>query len=495
MRKSPLHRRAILLVVFIAAGVVGTLAHKSESASLTSTSVTLGNSRISFRGQLGAGNTVGTSQVIIENANASPNTVGLVQGDILQIGSIATTTYNNYTISDVISSSTLAISSALGAGDADANDDVIIPQPSVLTVRFTTASAVNDGTMRVLIPAVATDADSSDGAPDQDAWDLNDIVAADVTCPTGVTNYTFGTPVVTPSVLIGSNSYHVIECPYTGTGSVGAAFQSGAAVMTIGDATDVTEQIINPAPTSGHTAGNADTYRLLVQNLDSGDAVVDSTTVSVGVIEAVRITASVAPQLTFTITGIASSDTSCGAQNTTNVTTTATTVPLGELAISSFVEAAQNLLVSTNASNGYVVTALANDQLGKDGEVCTGDPTANPDCIPDSPGDGAVMGPTTIDQWSLTATKGFAYTIHNNDAGSVPFQHSTATGGCTGNATNECYRQFADGENAQAPATIFSHTTVADSQDIDLCYRAIISASQAAGNYENYVTYTATATF
>jgi hypothetical protein len=173
-------------------------------------------------------------------------------------------------------------------------------------------------------------------------------------------------------------------------------------------------------------------------------------------------------------------------------------VPFGELAIDGFTNAAQALSVSTNAVNGYAVTALASDQLGRNGAACAGDPTlaTNPNCIQDSRGDNSAMSHTAIDKWDSTNTKGFGYSLHNVNSVSnmtPAFQYSTTTGNCSG--ATYCAKQFADSEDSQAAQTIFSATTVADNHNLYVCYRAVINASQAAGFYENYVTYTATATF
>jgi len=137
------------------------------------------------------------------------------------------------------------------------------------------------------------------------------------------------------------------------------------------------------------------------------------------------------------------------------------------------------------------VTAVESDQMGLAGATCAGDNTSGT-CIPDSVGDNTTMNHSTIDEWNTTAAKGFGYSIENADAGTVPFEYTTATGSCTG---TYCARQFADAEDSQLPQEIFGNTTVADTQNIDVCYRAVISSIQSAGEYENYVTYTATATF
>jgi hypothetical protein len=482
MNKVKYKKIIVLSTFLVAVAIAGRWAQNSESASLTSVSVTVSNPRPSFRGKLAAGNTVGTSQVIITTSGSPSTTTSQLQtDDVLRIGTAGT--MDAYTITNVVSNTMVNITPVLGAGDADAGDDVISTQSAIHTVRFTTANAIANGGFRILVPAHTSAANANDGLPDQGFFDFG-TSAPVVTCPTDITGYDFvaGTATASAVTLSGTN-YHAYECRYSGNGAIGTAFNGTTnGAITING-------IINPAPAVGHTTGTADSYRIVVQHLNNTYSAVDSTTVAIGVIEAVRVTASVAPQITFSIAGVSSGVSACGV--TTDVTTTAAAVPLGELSIASFTDAAQTLTVSTNATNGYAVTAIASDQLGLDGVTCTGDSTAA-NCIRDSIGDAGTMSHTLTNEWNTTTVKGFGYSLDNDDAGTIAFEHSTVGGACTG---TYCAKQFADAENAQVPQQIFGNTTVADSQNINVCYRAIISNVQAAGSYENYVTYTATATF
>lgn len=479
-------RKLLGLALFFVAVLVGGAYQQSQSASLTNVSVTVSNSRLSFVGALDSGNAAGSSQVIIDTTPGDwPSTTSayLMTGDVLSIGDAGT--MSNYTATSFVSDGQLNVTPVLGTGDVEAGDAVISTQSAVHTVRFTTANAVTDGSFRILVPSRANDAHAADGMPDADAFDFGNS-APTVTCPTNLTGYTFGAATaVASTVTISGQDYHAYTCPYTGAGAIGTAFDG-----TTNDAITI-DDIINPAPVADHFLGLADSYRIIVQHRNNGGTVVDSTTVSVGIIEAVRVTATVSPQITFQISGIASSTTACGIA--TDVSTTALAVPLGELSISSFVNAAQSLAVSTNASNGYVVTAIANDQLGRNGGACTGDNTGG-NCIPDSIGDTSTMTHATPDEWVTTSVKGFGFSLDNaNGTGMTPaFEYDSTAGGCDGAF---CAKQFADAENSQAPQSIFSSSTVADLHNTYVCYQAIISSTQAAGEYENHITYTATATF
>jgi len=455
-----------------------------KSANMTSVSVTLANSRPSFKGALAAGNTAGSSQVIINTtAGAWPSTSSaqLAEGDVILVGEAQS--LGTYTVTSVVNDSTINVTPVLASGDADTGDDVVATSSGSLTVRLTTANAIANGAFRILIPAETNNTTAADGIADGGFFDFG-TVAPTVTCPADITGYDFVSGTASASAItVGGVDYHSYECSYSGTGAIGTAFDGSS------NGYFVVSNIINPAPKkASHSVGYADTYRPIIQHLNSSYSVMDSTTVSIGVVESVRVTAEVAPQITFRIIGLNNGTSACGVS--TSVSTTPASVPLGELSIDSFTNAAQALSVSTNAVNGYTVTATANDQMGKDGIACAGaDGSGLANCIPDATGNSDAMTNAVSDEWTSTTKKGFAYSLHDANA--------TTTEAFAYNESSRTFsaRQFADAAAAETPKTIFSDTTVADNDNLYVCYRAIISATQAAGNYENYLTYTATATF
>ncbi len=456
-----------------------------HSASLTTVSVTSSNPRLSFRGALTSGNTVGSSLVTINTtpgAYPSTSSAQLVEGDVVRIGEAGS--LGSYTVASASSVSTFTTTTVLASGDTESGDDVISSASAALTVRFTTANAVANGRFRILIPALTDNGASADGIPDGGFFDFG-TAAPTVTCPANATAvYDFVTGVATASTItINSVDYHSYECAYSGTGAVGTAFNG-----TTNDAFTISS-VINPAPKTGHTTGTADSYNVIIQHSNSSFAVQDTTTAGIGVIEAVRVTATVPAQITFQILGLATGTSACGV--TTDVTTTATGVPFGEVSISAFTDAAQGMTVTTNAVNGFAVTALENDQLGLNGAACTGDPTitGNTSCIADSRGDAGTMSDTVSNEWVTTSNKGFAYALQD--------VNSSTTEAFAYNESSRAFssRQFADAENSGTAQTIFSATGPADNQNLYVCYRIIPGTTTAAGNYENFVTYNATATF
>lgn len=501
MKRNLLKKKTTIIVLagLLLAGAALT-ANQSQADSLTSVSVTLSNPRLSFRGALAAGNTEASSIIIIDTDTGdypSTSSAQLVQGDVLRIGE--TSSLGSYTVASTSSLSTISLTTGLADNDEDAGDDVISSQSATQTVRFTTANAIANGRFRILVPALADDGASADGIPDGGFFDMT-AAGPTVTCPSNatttydfysVTNGNDGDATASAQTIDGVD-YHVFECAYSGTGAVGTAFDAST-----NDAI-VINSLINPAPKTNHTTGVADSHNIIVQHLSSGLVVTDKTAVGIGVIEAVKVTASVPAQITFKIIGVASGASACGI--TTDVLTTAASVPFGSLPLDAFVNAAQTLSVSTNAINGYSVTAIANDQLGRNGGECTGDPTAagEPNCLPDSKGDGTNMSHTAFDKWDSNATKGFAYSLHDSNTSiengnAEDFNYNDGTGVCAG--ASFCAKQFADTEGGQSATEIFGSNTVADNENLFVCYRVIPSTITAAGDYENTITYTATATF
>ncbi len=450
---------------------------KLDSANLTAAKDTLSTSRLSYYNSLNGAHTAGTT-IIKVNTSGMPSvsTANLFTGDSVWIGDAGTG--STYTVDDIIDTDEFQITAALGSGDNDSGDLVIASRSATHTLAFTTATAIPNGLIRVLIPSGANGV--NDGIPNHDGFDFNSIVAGDLTGPSsgGVTSWESPTATVSGGTGCSAGN-HCFEARYNGTNSVNAAL-----TFAIGDggATD----LINPTPATGHTAGTADTYTVTIQHrgaMTDQYPLLDQTTIKIAVIESVRVTATVDPTITFTIAGVSSGATSCGVS--TDVTTTATGVPFGTMALNTFKTLAQTLTVSTNASSGYAVTTLENDQLGKDGSTSP--------FIADSTGDGS-MTHTTQDDWNTATNNGFGYSIDNDDAATPAFQYSDTSGGsCATGAF--CAKQFAATADTEAAQTIFSSTTVANAENADVCYRLSIGATQAAGDYENNITYTATATF
>lgn len=108
-----------------------------------------------------------------------------------------------------------------------------------------------------------------------------------------------------------------------------------------------TNQITNPA---------AGSYEITValENSDGGGT-------RVAIVPIVTVSASVDTIFNFTVTGVGTGQTVNG--DTTTVAASTTTVPFGTLVADTPATAAQDLTVSTNAANGFVVTVQTDQQL------------------------------------------------------------------------------------------------------------------------------------
>ena len=452
----------------------------TDSANLTVVQDTLQSSRMSINARVDAvGTFEGSSNVLLKTTGSAPSyttsTANLHIGDSLTIGT------GSYTVVGITDDDEFSVSPVLASGDADDDDPIYLKSRPQHVVTFDTASAVSDGYFRILLPADT--AGFNDGNPDDDGFDFGggtvDVVGTDTTgydFVTGVATVAGGTGCTSPA------NYHCFEVHYSGSGGVGTSI-----TITIGN-TNGTNTPIAPAPNSSHTEATADTYSYQVTNYDNVDNAVDSTYGKTAVIESVRVTATVDPTISFSISGIASAANPCGtgATNQTDVDTTTGTnaplaVPFGTMSLNTFKDAAHQLVVSTNAASGYVVTAQENDQLGKDGGTTP--------FIPDTDGDNGLADENTTDTWDTpTGNPGFGYTLKSIAGATVPF----TTTGASFNV-----RRFASVADPDSPLveTIMSNTTVVDSDTANVCYRLTIDATQAAGDYENQITYTATASF
>lgn len=479
-----LSRFILICICFLSLELASALAPTAtRSANLTQASDTLQSSRLSFFGTVGSGTTVGGTEVYIDTPATAPRnsatTANLHDGDTVHIGS------HDYTISTIVSATEFTVTSAILSGDATAGTTVMyVAQAPQHVITFHTASAVPNGFFEVMIPAGTDSAGGgTDGVPDSDGFDFNSVssMSAQINSLYSFDSSTF---VSTASGGTGCTSgYQCFQFNYNGTGGVDETL-----VLKIGQ-TDGTNDLIVPGPSSSHSSGTSDSYSIIIKNFSNGAdpanaTPVDSVTAAIGVIESVRVTATVAPTITFSITGVASSQTVCGTGSTTDIDTSTATnapfaVPFGTLSLNTFKTAAHLLTVSTNAYYGYAVTAIENDQLGLGG--ATTPYIKDTDC-------NATGCTEDVQQSWTTATgyDGFGYTLATGSGTpSMEFVNDDAFKA----------RKFPATADSETPKRIMYDTTVADGDTGYVCYRISVNATQAAGDYENLITYTATATF
>lgn len=460
-----------------------------KSAALTSASVTLSNSRLSYFAKTTGTHAAGVSSInIATSGNSDNNTSHLFPNDGISVG-----VNGGRTVGRIVDSDTFVLNTPLTVGVA-AGVNVYATQSGAVTIAFTIANQIPaNGYIRITIPDPAST--GNDGAPDTGAttalngWDLNSIAAADVTVSGGTGCSWNATEVITA----GSGSSHFIDATTT------AACTAGTITVAI----DSAPGLVNPAAiTTGHTAGTADSYQWTIGSYTGDPAgagvIIDTADVIAAPIEGILVSATVDETLTFSVAGVSADS---GTTGTCGVTRTASSpdstvyaVPWGTISptyLAATHNTSQLLTVSTNADNGYAVTIIENDQMGKDGITCTGATAGESvSCIKDTtchatPCDSAA---TTADWGAGTESfPGLGYSLEEVTASEASFEWD--------DSGTWLAKQIPDEEAGEAARTIMTNAAPVDSSQVYVCYRIDVTGTQPAGYYFNKVRYTATAVF
>ncbi len=176
---------------------------------------------------------------------------------------------------------------------------------------------------------------------------------------------------------------------------------------TVASSTEVIVEIGSNA-TAGATGNSfianptaAGSYEILIAG-----SMQDSGSTIVAIIDDVVVTADVNATFTFSISGVATSSTVNGGATTTAGSSTATSIPFGTLVSGTTTVMAQDLTVSTNAKNGFVVTVQqATDLQSSTGAIIDGfidgQYTNSPSTWQTPSGD--VNATSTWGHWGLTS--------------------------------------------------------------------------------------------
>jgi hypothetical protein len=476
--KKIVYKAVVIVFAFIQVISIFTIRLPQQvNATFTSASDTISNSRLSFRGPLSAVSS-GATTLTLSGGTPDGNTQNLFPKDVVCITNdvfsgcrgAAANSSKIFSVSSVTTynGTTFTLDSPTTANTV-VGDAAVATQSAVHTIVFTTTTSVNGGSggyFIIKVPAATSTTVSNDGIPDATGFDLGGskaVTSSDVTCSGGALSWT---ATVTASNA-SSSGQHEIKCSTTST-----IPSSTAMTVTIGGATN---RLINPAPTTGHTRGQADVYNITATEYDSNNNVINGTAtdLSVAPIDGVLVSANLQNYLTFAIGSVGAGTTVCGKAQ--SVATTATTVPFGSVSnAGSAYYASHTVTISTNAKNGYQVTALEDKPLSIDGSGATN--LADTTCPSNS------CTSTTAANWTDTSTNsGFGYALSGNDA---VFSWNAS-------GTSFTARSF---ESATARAIMSNSAAVSNSQ-INVCYKLTISATQAPGYYFNKLTYIATATF
>ncbi|NMB84380.1 hypothetical protein GYA28_03780 [Candidatus Roizmanbacteria bacterium] len=504
-KKSGLYKTVIFLFVFFQFSYIffAKAPISADTASLTSASVTLTNNRMSFKGGITASpESAGATTVTIDSTGSDPdrNTANLFPNDTVcftdsgENGCKGNRSYTVNTIPGGVTGTTFTMSPSLTT-DLASSDYVVASQSGSMQIAFTTANTVPiGGSIYITIPAVDS-TKTNDGLPDSNSsiatngFDANGLQASDITV-TGCTDAYWSKAF---SVGDASNDHRIT---LTRTDAVCAA--SSAITVTIPD-------LVNPAPIQGsNNQGQADVYTVSILTRDGSNNTIDEVNADVAAIEGVLVSATVKQTITFTVAGVTTATTTCGA--VPDIESTATTVPFDVLtATNQFYNISQKLSVSTNADAGYNVKVEELDQMGRNGAACTGTTPAadgytfgSSTCIRDTVCDGGACDETSgyEDDWETATNNGLGYSLKNFSGNDAAFQHNVVSGNCTGTADSDfCAKQLPDTVGSETKQTIMSNNAPVSSSSVYVCYRLSISGTQPAGYYYNKVRYTATATF
>jgi|GEM_PF-3071578 len=144
------------------------------------------------------------------------------------------------------------------------------------------------------------------------------------------------------------------------TGLLKLTRTAGAVAVTTSEAYQFTINGIgnNDETSACDAVANSDScFIRITTKTTTGGTVLDTSTISYTVVDAVQVTATVDPILTFTVTGVSgtSLQDSSNVGSGTGVTTTSTTLPFANVTVGTPKIAQQQLNTETNDNNGYFV--------------------------------------------------------------------------------------------------------------------------------------------
>lgn len=445
--------------------------------NFTSSDITLTNSRLSFRGMIGTTSIANDTRFALSASPISPatddNTSDLFINDVLCFNNPASNgcaSQTTYTVNSVPTALQFNVSAAV-ANALTAGTNVVATQSARWAVRFTPRTQVpTSGFLRFTIPDTATS--NADGMPDAVGYDSSSLPADLIggNCAANVCLSFSGFTASAATLTTTPGTGHVILITLSSGLVQGTSYS-----FTLGHASDTTLRMRNPAPAStSHVAGVADTYGVTLQSEDASSNPLDLTINRLVNVDGVQVSANVEETISYTIAGVASSTSACGI--TTSVTTTATAVPFGSItSFNSFTDAAQTHAITTNANNGYTLTSLEDQALTRVGDSET---IANTSCNGGACSAGASGATCTPAAWSTTSVNGFGYTLANISGSDAAF--TSASGYCP---------------LTTVPNLIMSNAGVVTANQIYMCPRLNVGATQTAGTYVNTLTFTATARF
>jgi hypothetical protein len=328
---------------------------------------------------------------------------------------------------------------------------------------------------------------TNDGISDPNAFDWggpsNEATAS---CPQNITGeFEFAPAQIEPADLAQfeyeDHYYHVITCAYTGAGSANLNFgySGGNNFLTINN-------LLNPRLDSTAQNGTLIYTPIWVRQLDALGNLVNESLQTVTSSRSVQMLAQISPLITLTLDGVNSGATACGHSNSHS--TTGTLANFGIINELNFTDIAQKITITTNVTNGYVLTAVADDQMRKNpsSKVCGSGGVGDSLCIPDA--QVTSMSPITTQSWTGANEFGLGYTLEHL------FGDDPQTNGDAVFVFTDGYRHFADTQESETPVPILRTLTGRESQN-HVCYRIKATPTNQYGVYNNEIIYTLTANF
>jgi len=487
-----------LVTVFLTLSLLLASRRPLNSAPPTLVKDVLDNSQLSYFARIGIGPTAGDSIITIAITSGSAPSIttnNLFIGDTLAIGSSGAGTgttgpLTSYYVKDIGSTGTIILNTGIGTSNAFLNAAMISTRSAQHLIYFTPQSNLTGGFWQFLIKATnRTGEVFNDGIPDQQGFDIGGsipgnngigtrIKVSDVKCPdfgSGTNALNVGT-----TALVNANYYNVITCQL----GAGQTNQVGVGYSLAIGLNSTSPELINPSAASGHAEGTADLYSFYIRHLDNGSSAVSADTMQgkIAVIESVRVTATIDPSISFQIgtSGVSSGQVACnltlGAQA---AFVTADAVPYGSLLpAGNFNDLAQWLSCSTNSNNGYAVTVYQSTQMRNINDGVT---------IPDTTCDSGACGVGVTGVWATDNSHSkWGFGMQKISANYTPINIAVGT---------TYYAEAFGNGTANATVVMRNTSTPAAAETAFMCYRLTASNFQEAGNYEDKLVYTATATF
>lgn len=370
----------IFAYCFVALVVTIFSVEKVHAATLAGAKDTITTSRPSPSTPLSANAASGAYQVsVYDNGSRflASDSAKLIRGSTL-IDSAITIASQSAALTSVY------FSDALGAAGQNGTDVLFFPVTAMHTIEFTVINTVpTNGDIVITFPTLSANDADNDASPSATTFQFNNLVTGtggrdNIDVYDDTTDISANVTITETEPSAGNPGVISINVD-SGTIAAGSVVKIylGCTASTSSSCTTQAPRIINPTKTA--TAGTADIWKIKIATKDSSGIVLDDATVAIGTIETVEVRATVDASLSFSISGVSNGSavnsgntTGCTATETTNagITPTATVVNLGTLAntpsttntkISNI--AAQLITITTNAANGYTLTATSSGKL------------------------------------------------------------------------------------------------------------------------------------